>query len=752
MLAFSMMPDPSFAAATQVVAVGKDLLPGSTLGLGEMENPILSNNGHVIFASNLRENGVLRGSGIFRAGTSTPGLQVIAQKGAASPDQNGYFGDITRPRLLVNSRGEVAFQTTLVGTLRPNQGDSQVIFRANAENQLTEIARGSQFVPGTTTRFSFFGPHLALNDAGTIAFTSDSLSLSGVFHADGTNLTTVAVLGDPTPISPFRYRQFNGTEHGLALSGSGELVFGADDDDSLRTGFYRFDGTTPVKIVREGDPIPGDDAVVNMIRVPSLNDAGQAAFVARVRYPDFTAEDGIFRADAAGLVTIARRGDFTPERNGRLLDFGQGVALTPSGQVLFGASITGSTNQSDLGVFLGDGTTVKTIVRKGNAAPGGGTIAEVGGLAINRSGQILILANVSGSSLGTLAAFLHDPARGLIPVVWNGSDLPGLGRISQLFFQPGAGLTGGAQSCLNDSGQVAYRCFVGPTSAIVRWSFAELVDNKPPTSSHFSVVANQGQVLQLSVSNLLAVVTDPEGGRLTVGSVSNPSAKGNTVSYDSANQRVNYQPAAGFLGEDEFHCVILDDAGHSVSVPVRVTVLPPNRVPTTTGVTRTLRVGQALTLSVAEILAAVDDPDGDSLSILSMPAATRNGGAIARDGDMIRAAARIEVSDDRFDVTVGDGRGGSVLVTIYIEAPEGFASLTLGSGEVSFRLSLGTGTWNLERAESPAGPWRVIGTTTITEPVGPRRGCVVDCVRSYPVFRDASPRSPTAFYRAVRVP
>lgn len=114
---------------------------------------------------------------------------------------------------VVNNLGQVAFVATY--------GGGEGIF-SDAAGSLATVARVGVNVPGSATSFESFAPAgPLLNDAGSVAFLGTFSGGSGVFRADGGNLSTVARTGELAPGGSFNFQLF----HHLSMNQSGHVSF-----------------------------------------------------------------------------------------------------------------------------------------------------------------------------------------------------------------------------------------------------------------------------------------------------------------------------------------------------------------------------------------------------------------------------------------------------------------------------------------------------------------------------------------------
>ncbi|NOZ40850.1 MAG: hypothetical protein GXP24_11575, partial [Planctomycetes bacterium] len=317
-------------------------------------DPALNNAGQAAFA--VRLTGVSGGSsdefGIF-FGDEAGGLTQIARTGQAAPDGNGTLSRFSNFPAF-NDAGQAVF----VGFLADSDGELTGgfgYFRGDGVTGPTRIARTGQAAPdgnGTFSGLSIAGRKFrpALNSTGEAAFLARLTGGSGIFRGDSlNNLTQIARTGQAAPDG-------NGT---FSDSGLGD---------------------------------------------PAFNNAGQAAFLARLTGVSGGSNDefGIFLGDgASGLTQIARTGQAAPNGNGTFSGFGFGdPALNNAGQAAFLARLTGTSG--GIGIFRGDGATDLTqIALTGQAAPGGnGTFSNsgFGDLALNDAGQAAFVARLTGTS------------------------------------------------------------------------------------------------------------------------------------------------------------------------------------------------------------------------------------------------------------------------------------------------------------------------------------------------------------------
>jgi uncharacterized repeat protein (TIGR03803 family) len=100
----------------------------------------------------------------------------------------------------------------------------------------------------------------------------------------------------------------------------------------------------------------------------------------------------------------------------------------------------------------------------------------------------------------------------------------------------------------------------------------------PPAASDFAVATLQDQPVQIAVSNLLALATDPGGSGMVLNSVSAVGTNGGSVVPGPG--QITYTPPSGYLGVDAFTYNISDSQGRSGTGRVFVQVLATNQIST----------------------------------------------------------------------------------------------------------------------------------------------------------------------------
>ena len=235
-------------------------------------------------------------------------------------------------------------------------------------------------------------------------------------------------------------------------------------------GIFRADDAALVQLARSAQVAPAGAGHLDGLRdLVVLNNAGQAAFHAGVINSPLGTNEGIFRGDGATLNQLVRTGDAAPDGNGKFFKLSEIPTLNGAGQAAFKADLTEtmSGGADRAGIFRADGNSLIQIARGGQVAPDGDELfLSLSQISLNEIGQVAFRAEfgeVDGSDYRH-GIFLGDDTT-LIQVVRGGQTAPdGKGKFLSL-----------APPVLNDSGQVAFLaslscdCDRVNESGIFRW-------------------------------------------------------------------------------------------------------------------------------------------------------------------------------------------------------------------------------------------------------------------------------------------
>ncbi|MUM77922.1 tandem-95 repeat protein, partial [Pseudodesulfovibrio sp. F-1] len=168
----------------------------------------------------------------------------------------------------------------------------------------------------------------------------------------------------------------------------------------------------------------------------------------------------------------------------------------------------------------------------------------------------------------------------------------------------------------------------------------------------------EDETITLEAGVLLANDSDPDGDDLTITEVGN--ATYGTVSLDGT--QIIFVPEANYHGPATFTYTVSDGNGGSSTATVTLNITPVNDAPVVTGET-TVTLDEDTTVAL-DLLANVSDPDGDPLYVVGTPTAEH--GTLTQTGDNTWTYTPDPDYNgtDTIAYTVGDGKGGTVAVTV----------------------------------------------------------------------------------------
>jgi len=455
----------------KIIALRGDPAPDANGAFFNVFGPTLNDSGQVAFVGSLTgtSGGGSDDTGIF-LGDSTS-LHQIVREGDPAPDANDIFSNVLSD-LTLNNAGQIAFRSFLTS--------GSGIFRADGTS-LVQMARNGQPAPDANGTIGGFSDP-SLNNVGQVAFSGGLTGTSGgssddtgIFLGDGTSLVQVVRAGQSAPDTNGSFETFD--TFGIpALNDSGQVAFfgdltGSSGGNIDNSGIFLGDGTSLVRVAREGDPAPDGNGFLNgTFRIfydPALNDAGQAAFLASLN----TFRDGIFLGDDTSIIQVVREGQLAPDGNGSFSTLGSRLAptfsdivLNDAGQAAFVGYLfeTSSGLRDDSGIFRGDGTDLVQIVREGQLAPdGNGSFTQIfrRGMNMNNSGQVAFIGTLNdtiGGNTDDRGLFLYTDSHGLVEVARTGDAFLG-STITEIDDNSSIGSRGDERSSLNELGQLAFR-------------------------------------------------------------------------------------------------------------------------------------------------------------------------------------------------------------------------------------------------------------------------------------------------------
>ena len=466
-------------------------------------------------------------------------IEAYVLSGAAAPDGNGQFSTVRGP-ILNDAGQLAFYATMTGTTGGSSSNDRNGVFRREIDGTITQVARGLQAAPGVGGGvFSSFGgetPYLndegdvafmaggnapgiylgtplvkivrpndvppegngqfslsslgGLNDAGQVSYIASignatpSTSNQGVYRSDGTTTVKIARRGDVAPDGTSIFTSFGGTK----INEAGQVVFLGSINSPGTSGAYRGDGMTTTLLAAIGQPAPGvgggTAGTYGTISAPtSINDSGAAAFTAKITAASHGGVTGLFRSDGVTSALIFYQGQPAPDAFGGTTGAfsslsSERAVVSNRGEVIVWAALTGTPGGStdNRGLFIGDGTTNRQVVRNGDLAPdGNGRFAGFGrNTIINEAGQTAFYAtHTGGSPLASGGIYFFDPSGGLTTVARNGQPLLGstIASLSLAGHNLDTPINSMETSGLNERGQVAFQFRLATgTEGVAIWS------------------------------------------------------------------------------------------------------------------------------------------------------------------------------------------------------------------------------------------------------------------------------------------
>lgn len=413
------------AGAVVKIARDGEAAPGGTELFTQFNMPSLDASGWVGFFAFI-DNGAHQGMFLGNGGAPV----LAARDGWAAPDGSnfiGFGGGVT------GTNGRVAFGAYL------NDGTSG-LFQATTGGGVSQVVGSGQSAPGGST-FAYFNT-LALNAAGNVSFNAAlNDATAGIFRS-GDGLVSIARGGDAAPGGGTFTSSFGSQ---TAINASGQVAFAGVIDGS-HVGLFRGDGSSLTKIARDGDTAATGETFAGFW-VPTLNDAGQAAFKASI---SGGGQYGIFIGDGGTPLRVAKTGQAAP--GGVFNEFAY-PSINAGGTVAFMANVLNLPYlASGTGLYLADSQEVIEVTRMGRVLEGQAVIgltatlgADVPTSGLNDFGQVAYQAALADGSEGV---FLFTPTlhyRSATSGAWNTAANWTVGLapayVHDVYIDPDAGLT-----------------------------------------------------------------------------------------------------------------------------------------------------------------------------------------------------------------------------------------------------------------------------------------------------------------------
>ncbi len=185
--------------------------------------------------------------------------------------------------------------------------------------------------------------------------------------------------------------------------------------------------------------------------------------------------------------------------------------------------------------------------------------------------------------------------------------------------------------------------------------------NQPPVAVDDSAGAQEDSSVLINVT---ANDSDADGDSLTVVSVTQPAHGTRTIEGGSS---IRYTPAADYFGGDSFSYTVSDGHGGTASAAVSITVAAVNDLPV--AVEDSAGVQQNSNVAI-DVLSNDSDPDGDTLSVVSVSQPSHGSASIETGGTVRYTPATDYTGADTFDYTISDSHGGTATATVMVSVAE----------------------------------------------------------------------------------
>jgi hypothetical protein len=300
-----------------------------------------------------------------------------------------------------------------------------------------------------------------LNDLGELVFLARSRAGGQVLlHYGNGAFTPIAVPGQDGPVG--KWPAGLGAFTPVSMNQSGDVVFtpGTGVGSNLGTFLWEAKAKQVIPIVLKGMPAGTDLTFAPSTgSVPIVNKSGETAFVAPVQNAAGPVGDGVFFLGRDGrLMTVALGSQTLP--GGATMQRAQLPSLNDSGLVAFLARPQGGS----FSAYLWEKGSVTSVLLNGSEAPDGGKFSAIHGVRINNKNRsVLVAAHVEGAGGDGLYQWADGK---LTSLVVPGKEMPGGGRLKNVPIN-GLTEQGPAVSYANELGQHAFRALLddGSTAA-----------------------------------------------------------------------------------------------------------------------------------------------------------------------------------------------------------------------------------------------------------------------------------------------
>jgi hypothetical protein len=501
-------PLPAALAGTRVIAHLNDasIQPSQ---FAHFAAPILNDAGQVAFIGGFDNSSTDEDTAVFR-GDGGP-LTLIAREGYPLPgDPLGSYGyedflnAATRPELVINDSGHVAFWTRVKGpTVPPALHNEAVVLHDGVETVL--VARTPGAPPDGNGQYYTFFRFVGLSEPGDVIFRA--LMFDADFAISGNAGVFLHSTRDPARTQDvFRYSRVGdpvclidscsvdvpmGLFFGNAVTNfndAGEIAHMtvlAEPDGRQIVYFAAGAGlaTPPTRVFRGGEYGNWDFSGLQISSLnldPAVNDLGDVLFIGGVMGGNFsTSPSVVLRSRTSSFpLRVALTDDVSPDGNGVLTGFSR-PRINNRFDMAFATGFwqTDGNNLDDTGIIVSTGGIRRIVAREGQPAPNGGRYDDMSfqpSFALNHGGQVAFEADLLGDLIGK-GIFISD-ATETIEIVRTGDMLEGQ-VITDVDFVGGASRQ---RTGLNGFGQVAYRAVLDNGEEVVALATPEIHWRRDP--------------------------------------------------------------------------------------------------------------------------------------------------------------------------------------------------------------------------------------------------------------------------------
>lgn len=387
-------------------------------------------------------------------------LRTVGLTGAVAPGTNGTFSNFdigTYPAYpSMNDYGEVAFHGEIVGEFIDASNDVGVWYED--QGNLKNAFRSGDLRPdGMGTYRGFSSWSLGFNSYRQVAVVGYTSFFGwAVYERDGEDVERL-----------FRSEYFNFPSDAqlslvstLRWSDAGVVAFRGRDHIDFESELWSNPSGVMQQIVGTGDELPGGQSFFSHIGYPTINSAGDLAFLAHTstNQPGDLNSYGLWLSQEGNLTSVARTGDPAPGVEGVFSTYAAGAlnnvpGLSDEGVVVFAAKLEGAeiNEDNDSGLWFGTTDSLAILAREGENAPG--TLARFDEFEsypspiVSPNGQLAFIAGLRGEGVVDSNAFgLWSNSNGKLQLVVREGDLA-----------PGAdsAFVNLRSAAINDNGQVA---------------------------------------------------------------------------------------------------------------------------------------------------------------------------------------------------------------------------------------------------------------------------------------------------------